>query len=286
MALDFPASPTTGQTYSPGTGMTWQYDGTKWVTAGGASVTIGATPPVSPPTGTMWWDNIGGQLYIYYNDGNSSQWVSASAMNTGQSTPPIVAPPITASWTNRNFSGSTTKADVANGIALFDSSVAGITHTLVGLSVVAPSAPYTIDASFSIAGIVPTGGYLDVAMGWTDGTKAQVLEMLAPLTSTNMVQSWQVSTYSAFATYVAAVGSLYYSIMSSNNMWLRIADNGTIVSFALSSDGVSFVTVYSVAKSSGYLGTSGYANALFGINSGALGNGGSQNLTLKSWWVH
>ena len=25
----------------------------------------------------MWWDSVGGQLYLWYNDGNSSQWVVA-----------------------------------------------------------------------------------------------------------------------------------------------------------------------------------------------------------------
>jgi hypothetical protein len=42
---------------------------------GGTSVTIGSTPPTSPSVGALWWDDIGGQMYIYYYDGNSSQWV-------------------------------------------------------------------------------------------------------------------------------------------------------------------------------------------------------------------
>lgn len=36
------------------------------------------TPPVDPPDGLLWWDNISGQLYVWYNDGNSKQWVIAS----------------------------------------------------------------------------------------------------------------------------------------------------------------------------------------------------------------
>jgi hypothetical protein len=38
---------------------------------------ISATPPASPQVGALWWDSVGGQLYVYYNDGNSSQWVIA-----------------------------------------------------------------------------------------------------------------------------------------------------------------------------------------------------------------
>lgn len=48
--------------------------------------------------------------------------------------------------------------------------------------------------------------------------------------------------------------------------WFRIADDGTNVSFQWSADGVNFQTFYSVAKASGYLGSSGYSNLCFGIN--------------------
>jgi hypothetical protein len=41
-------------------------------------LSMGATAPSSPAAGNMWWDPVGGQLYIYYNDGTSSQWVSAT----------------------------------------------------------------------------------------------------------------------------------------------------------------------------------------------------------------
>ena len=44
---------------------------------GGASVTISDTPPPSPTAGNLWWESDTGNLYIYYNDGNSSQWVLA-----------------------------------------------------------------------------------------------------------------------------------------------------------------------------------------------------------------
>ena len=43
----------------------------------GPPVTISATAPASPQVGALWWDSVGGQLYTFYNDGNSSQWVIA-----------------------------------------------------------------------------------------------------------------------------------------------------------------------------------------------------------------
>jgi hypothetical protein len=77
--IDFPANPVTGQTFTAG-GYTWAWDGAKWTgtTAsggGGASISISDTPPANPTLGAMWWDSVGGQLYVYYYDGNTFQWV-------------------------------------------------------------------------------------------------------------------------------------------------------------------------------------------------------------------
>jgi hypothetical protein len=44
---------------------------------GGASVSISDTTPGSPTAGALWWDSTIGQLRIYYNDGDTSQWVDA-----------------------------------------------------------------------------------------------------------------------------------------------------------------------------------------------------------------
>ena len=42
---------------------------------------INPTPPTGPAAGeSPRWDSTGGQLYVYYNDGNSSQWVTAANM--------------------------------------------------------------------------------------------------------------------------------------------------------------------------------------------------------------
>lgn len=43
----------------------------------GASVTVSETPPVEPNQGDMWWDSSEGQLYVWYIDVDSSQWVLA-----------------------------------------------------------------------------------------------------------------------------------------------------------------------------------------------------------------
>ena len=49
----------------------------------GASVTTSDTAPTSPSDGDLWWQSDTGYLKIYYNDGDSTQWVDASPEGTG-----------------------------------------------------------------------------------------------------------------------------------------------------------------------------------------------------------
>jgi len=42
-----------------------------------SSVLVSDTPPVGAPDKSFWWESDSGQLYLRYNDGNSTQWVSA-----------------------------------------------------------------------------------------------------------------------------------------------------------------------------------------------------------------
>jgi len=45
-----------------------------------SQVTISSNPPSNAVAGSMWWDSDNGMLYVRYNDGDSSQWVQATAM--------------------------------------------------------------------------------------------------------------------------------------------------------------------------------------------------------------
>jgi hypothetical protein len=85
MAFDFPASPTVGQQFTPVGGVTYTWNGYGW--DGGSGVLIVSdTPPASPTNGSMWWESDTGTLWIYYNDGNTSQWVAAAGSGSGVST--------------------------------------------------------------------------------------------------------------------------------------------------------------------------------------------------------
>ena len=38
---------------------------------------VGANPPANPGSGDLWWSTEDGNLYIYYQDADSSQWVAS-----------------------------------------------------------------------------------------------------------------------------------------------------------------------------------------------------------------
>lgn len=46
--------------------------------ASGSSTTVSATPPPSPTPGDGWFDTNSAELYIWFDDGTSSQWVIAT----------------------------------------------------------------------------------------------------------------------------------------------------------------------------------------------------------------
>ena len=53
--------------------------------SGVAGLQISETPPTSPTPseGDLWWESDTGALYVYYNDGNSSQWVAVAQGPSG-----------------------------------------------------------------------------------------------------------------------------------------------------------------------------------------------------------
>lgn len=83
MALNFPNSPTDGQIYTDtpsGNRWVWDSANTVWKATSTftQTITVSSTAPASPATGQLWWNQDFGRLLVYYNDGNSSQWVDAS----------------------------------------------------------------------------------------------------------------------------------------------------------------------------------------------------------------
>jgi hypothetical protein len=89
---------------------------------GGTSVTLSATPPGSANTGDLWWSSETGSLYVYYNDGDSSQWVTTSP-NAGTGSPSssfITLPAGTTSTAPLTFQTGTNLTTATAGAMEFD----------------------------------------------------------------------------------------------------------------------------------------------------------------------
>jgi len=156
-------------------------------------------------------------------------------------------------WLNQ---GSSTATDGAVGFSI-DSATTGGTTFLTGRYAQAPAAPYTITA---LVASTDYADYAGVGLGWYDGTaKLHVMELFGG-SAYFVVQKWNSVSSGAGADYT---GNPNYFAQP---IWLRLQDDGTNVSFAFSQDGANFLTIYTVAKSSGFLGASGYSNIFFFVD--------------------
>lgn len=93
MSMNFPNSPTVGQIFSPPGAPPYVWDGTVWMstTASQQRLLISDTPPPTPVHGDLWWESDSGNLFTYYNDGDSSQWVQTNvpSLNYGSMSSPF-----------------------------------------------------------------------------------------------------------------------------------------------------------------------------------------------------
>jgi hypothetical protein len=86
MSFDFPSSPATGTLFQPAGGPTYRWSGTVWTAV--AAQFQGAMPsdaaPSNPVPGQLWWESDTGALFVWFDDGNSQQWVQVVAPPAGK----------------------------------------------------------------------------------------------------------------------------------------------------------------------------------------------------------
>jgi microcystin-dependent protein len=94
-ALNFPTAPIDGQLYQAPNGITYKWDAAngvwlQWGTGANNSI-ISSSPPLNPTAGQQWWSAELGQLFIFYVDINSSQWVPACPSATLLTPPGLIS---------------------------------------------------------------------------------------------------------------------------------------------------------------------------------------------------
>jgi len=84
--------------------------------SGSTSVTVSGSEPSEPASGNLWFNTENGILYVYYDDGDSQQWVQPSSPT------PDLSSYATQTFVNNKFgnfvlSGSTITTDDSSGIS-------------------------------------------------------------------------------------------------------------------------------------------------------------------------
>jgi hypothetical protein len=86
MAIDFPDSPTPGQEFQ---GYYWDDSKQAWrsQSTNRGSVITSATTPTGATAGDLWFNTVDGTMYVYYDDGITTQWVEIQANVDNYKTP-------------------------------------------------------------------------------------------------------------------------------------------------------------------------------------------------------
>jgi len=136
-----------GYTGSAGTAGSVGYTGSAGAGYAGSAGTealvyINTSAPASPTAGKLWYRSDQGRLYIYYNDGDSSQWVGVSASGGGSSggSGGYIRTTITATAGQTSFSATYTVGSVlvfVNGVLLNTADYTATTGTTIVLAIAA-----------------------------------------------------------------------------------------------------------------------------------------------------
>ena len=140
--------------------------------SGIATVAIGTIAPSSPSAGDMWYNSNLGRTFIYYNDGDSSQWVDSAPFNIPQ------ASTLTPGRTDTNFTATAgqTTFTVSYTVGYIDVYLNGV--RLTGTEYVANNGTSVILAEGAAAGDIISVVELRTGIGATGPAGAQATASL------------------------------------------------------------------------------------------------------------
>lgn len=189
------------------------------------------------------------------------------------------APPTLSSFTQRNISSPAAAADSTSGPIITDTYGSG--PRIRALTIAAPSTPYTIDMCFAVD--VPWANFVGFGPCWCDGTKYE-----CGLIGSNSGQMYRIGKFNSATSFNSAI-NLDWNGAIASIIWVRVKDDGTTVYHYTSADAVNWNLKYSVARASGFLGSSGYTNVGFFLDvegSDSNASGLASSITLLSWYQH
>ena len=176
------------------------------------TVAISNTAPIGPSSGDFWWKSDIGRLLIYYNDGDTSQWVDASPAGG----PGIIYDTANAAFVKANagFTRANAGYTQANAAYTYANTVAVTTHAAYdqanSATVAASSAGGIATAAFDKAN-TSTGG-TTVKLGNESSSSATFYVTLANTSSGN-VSTLNVSSSSL--TFIPSTGTLSATVFNS-----------------------------------------------------------------------
>ena len=229
--------------------------------------TIGSTQgQILYRNATVWTPlapGTAGQVLTTGGAGANPSWgaagSSATPLNNFSNGVPAVA---SFTWQNQNSATATDSSPSGKAIFMQAGGNSAGTEDINFLYLTSlPSTPYTI-TTYIEAILDPNSFASSNYLGWSDGTKYQVLRLAGP--NAQGTPYLAVTRYSDSATFVS--NDFLKVFYSSTPMWQQVADDGTNVFWRISLDGVNFVTVYTIDKASGYLGSGGYTRVGWGVN--------------------
>lgn len=151
-----------------------------------------------------------------------------------------------------NQRGTFSATDVSTGIAMIDTTSAG-GENLEGIVKTYPGVAYTLTALFSM----PTFGGNFTLHGIIAATSTSGKIMFFGLRWANDFYQTTVLGYNSFNSF----NSFILPVVGTYNpsfMWMRLKDDGTNITFYISSDSFYWQQIYTVAKASSFLGGGGF----------------------------